>query len=380
MEPGTGKTRTAYELVKSVSDVDYILWLTPFQTKQNLREEIEKCGSFTAELEIVGIESLSNSSRIYLKLMQTLENKICPFIICDESLKIKNIAAKRTRRILEIGSKAEYKLILNGTPLSRNMEDLWAQFEFLSPKILSMDLRRFTNTFCEWVEKKYRQGGRVFKKSYITGHHNVKYLYSLIKHYVYEADLELDLSDMHISRYYDIDNEHAEEYYRLKNEFLDNTDINWKPNFFLEMITKMQHVYTDSNQKFQILERILSEYSNDEKVIVFCKFVRSAEAITLAFPQVTVLTYGKHAYGLNMQDHMAMVFWDKTFDYAQYVQAFHRIYRTGQKSDVVYYYHLHGNIGLDKMIERNIGKKQGLLNAFKSCSVEEMKKQLAEEL
>jgi predicted helicase len=46
MEPGTGKTRTAYELVKSVKS-DYIFWLTPFQTKQNLQDEINKCGGFS---------------------------------------------------------------------------------------------------------------------------------------------------------------------------------------------------------------------------------------------------------------------------------------------------------------------------------------------
>lgn len=38
MEPGTGKTLTAYELVKSVTDCDYILWLTPFQTKRRNNE------------------------------------------------------------------------------------------------------------------------------------------------------------------------------------------------------------------------------------------------------------------------------------------------------------------------------------------------------
>lgn len=42
------------------------------------------------------------------------------FIVCDESLKIKNWDAKRTKRIVQLGSYTEYKLILNGTPLSRN--------------------------------------------------------------------------------------------------------------------------------------------------------------------------------------------------------------------------------------------------------------------
>ena len=39
--PGTGKTRTAIELVKS-TDTDFVLWIVPFQTKTNLQDEIKK--------------------------------------------------------------------------------------------------------------------------------------------------------------------------------------------------------------------------------------------------------------------------------------------------------------------------------------------------
>lgn len=40
MEAGTGKTRAAMELIKSVVDVDLVLWLCPFQTKDNLKVEV----------------------------------------------------------------------------------------------------------------------------------------------------------------------------------------------------------------------------------------------------------------------------------------------------------------------------------------------------
>lgn len=39
MKPGAGKTRVACELIKNVRP-DYVLWLTPFQTKDNLAKEI----------------------------------------------------------------------------------------------------------------------------------------------------------------------------------------------------------------------------------------------------------------------------------------------------------------------------------------------------
>lgn len=56
MEAGTGKTRSAIELIRN-TDADYILWFTPFQTKHNLRTEIEKWGGL--ECDILGTESIS---------------------------------------------------------------------------------------------------------------------------------------------------------------------------------------------------------------------------------------------------------------------------------------------------------------------------------
>ncbi|HEM1112401.1 TPA: helicase SNF2, partial [Listeria monocytogenes] len=39
MKPGSGKTRVACELINDAKP-DYVLWITPFQTKENLEIEI----------------------------------------------------------------------------------------------------------------------------------------------------------------------------------------------------------------------------------------------------------------------------------------------------------------------------------------------------
>ena len=95
MEPGTGKTRAAYELIKSVYGIENIIWLTPFQTKQNLQDEINKCGGLDNVL-IVGIETLSSSDRVYLEIFNIV-NSSNTFLIVDESLKIKNLKFKEER-------------------------------------------------------------------------------------------------------------------------------------------------------------------------------------------------------------------------------------------------------------------------------------------
>lgn len=67
--------------------------------------------------------------------MNLSENKRC-FLIVDESLLIKNPRAYRTENILKIGEKCEYRMILNGTPVSRNEADLFSQFFLLDWRIL----------------------------------------------------------------------------------------------------------------------------------------------------------------------------------------------------------------------------------------------------
>lgn len=70
MEAGTGKTRSAIELIKN-TDADYVLWFTPFQTKENLKIEIDKWGGL--DCDIVGTESIQNSDRIYLEYTKKCE-------------------------------------------------------------------------------------------------------------------------------------------------------------------------------------------------------------------------------------------------------------------------------------------------------------------
>ena len=149
MEAGTGKTRVACELVSAVAGLDLILWIGPLGTLRtrgslpSVPDEIAKWGSLPCETLFIGVESIGASDRIYLDVMSKLKQAKKAFIVVDESLKIKNIEAKRTKRLLALSELAEYKLILNGTPISKNLLDMWAQMQFLSPKILQMNYARF---------------------------------------------------------------------------------------------------------------------------------------------------------------------------------------------------------------------------------------------
>lgn len=379
MEPGTGKTRVALELVRSVPGVDCVLWLAPFRSvgagSEGVKAEVEKWGGVSCEIHYCGIESLSNSDRIYLELYALLEAAERPFIVLDESLKVKNWKAKRTQRVIELGKLAEYKLLLNGTPISRNLLDVWAQMEFLSPRILNMGTAEFKNTFCEYTTMTKRIGNKQIRREWINKYHNVDYLYSMIEHYVYEADLNLTVGQQWIDVPYSIDDEHRVRYTEIKEKYLDNEVLQaMNNNIFLEMTTKMQHTYSCSTQKLDAVDNIIKQHGQG-KVIVFTRFVDSRELLRDRFPNVEVRSIQSEAMSLNLQHKNVTVFFDKTWDYATIDQAMHRTWRTGQRQDC-FFYTLTGDVGLEKMMQKNVDRKCRLLDYFKNKTIEELKKQL----
>lgn len=137
---------------------------------------------------------------------------------------------------------------------------------------------------------------------------------------------------------------------------------------------KMQHEYCCTENKFEQLEKLLKE-TDASRVIVYTKYIVSRLALQKRFPDMQVLSYGKHSLGLNLQKYNTTVYFDKTFDYSQMTQSKFRTYRTGQEDNCTYY-SMTGDVGLEKMINDNIQKKQSLLDYFKKVGAEQIKKEL----
>jgi SNF2 family DNA or RNA helicase len=380
MDAGTGKTRVSLELIKPASP-DLVVWVGPLNTirpKPGIRsviDEIDKWGGFGCETVYTGIESLQQSDRIYLELRNRIAKASTPFIVIDESLTIKNYDAKRTRRMMDLSKMAEFKLVLNGTPLSKNLLDLKPQMDFLSPKILNMSNAEFKNTFCEYTKVTKKINGYKYSKEFITGYANIDHLYSLIRHYVFECDLKLAVKQHYTEKRYEIDEESKKEYTYLKERYLDDETLMWKNNnIFLEMTQKMQHQYCCTPSKFELLDEHFKT-QDEAKTIIFCKYVASREACEKYFPKATVLSYQKEAQGLNLQHLNHTVYFDKIWDLALRTQSIHRTFRTGQEYDCTYL-DMTGDVGLERLIDANIEKKIGMVEYFKGKTKEEIKAEL----
>lgn len=362
---GTGKTKVALDLINSKSNkIDYILWICPFSIKNEIIKERDKWYP-AMKINVVGCETIGSSDRTYLEILKKVATSKT-FIVVDESLKIKNINAKRTRRIIEFGGYAQYKLILNGTPITKNVIDLWAQMEFLSPKILKMSFNQFKNTYCEYYIR-----GRL--KGMVKKQHNIEHLISLIEPYIFDCDLDIEAKKMYYNYFYDVD---IFQYSSLKNELLECiTNID-----FFVLTTKLQQFYT--TYKEEMLKELLGQIN--DQVIIFVKYLDSIPAgankivgdmNTKERKQVIdkfergdfkelYITYGCGSYGLNLQFCRNIIFAEHCFDYSQRIQAEARIYRIGQNYDVNYY-NLWCNVGLEKMIQSSLNKKSNLLNEIK---------------
>ena len=365
MEMGTGKTKVALDLINSKSNkIDYILWICPFSIKNEIIKERDKWYP-AMKIDVVGCETIGSSDRTYLEILKRVTTSKT-FIVVDESLKIKNINAKRTRRIIEFGGYAQYKLILNGTPITKNVIDLWAQMEFLSPKILKMSFNQFKNTYCEYYIR-----GRL--KGMVKKQRNIEHLISLIEPYIFDCDLDIEAKKMYYNYFYDVD---IFQYSSLKNELLECiTNID-----FFVLTTKLQQFYT--TYKEEMLKELLGQIN--DKVIIFVKYLDSIPAgankivgdmNTKERKQVIdkfergdfkelYITYGCGSYGLNLQFCRNIIFAEHCFDYSQRIQAEARIYRIGQNYDVNYY-NLWCNVVLEKMIQSSLNKKSNLLNEIK---------------
>lgn len=374
MDAGTGKTRVALEIVNN-SPCDAVIWVGPLRTIQNTKDEVMKWGGFVIQEHYYGIESIQASDRIYLELLDVIKSYDKPFVVVDESLKIKNAEAKRTKRMLHIGSLVEYKLILNGTPLSRNLMDVWAQMQFLSPLILNMTHSQFKDNFCEYTTITKRVGGKQYSKEFITGFENVDYLYSLIREYVYQCDLRLNITQNYHDVRYCISDEEKSAYNELKDVFLSDEMLEWRNNnIFLEMTQKMQHAYCCSPGKIEAVHNLLKEIPEDS-TLIFCKYIDSRELCEMEFPKAKVLSYQKEAFGLNLQEYNNTIYFDKVWDYALRTQSTRRTYRVGQEYDC-HYYDLTGDVGLESLIDRNISKKISMTEYFKKVTKDQLIKDL----
>lgn len=109
MEMGTGKTRTALEIIVRRCEkgkLDRVVWLCPCSVQSNLKADLDKHSDGWRDIiHVAGIESLSSSVRLYTELLSEMTSKT--MLIVDESNLVKNRLAIRSRRIVALAEHCQ---------------------------------------------------------------------------------------------------------------------------------------------------------------------------------------------------------------------------------------------------------------------------------
>jgi hypothetical protein len=173
-------------------------------------------------------------------------------MVVDESTKIKNHKAKRTKTIMELGRLAMARRIMSGLPTPRSPLDLYSQFDFLDWNILGH--RSFWTFKMRYaVLKKIRFGGRSVEV--IVGYRNVDELNSIIDPYSFRVMKE-DCLDLPKKIYQRRDVELSAEQRRIYDSLIRSATAQIGAEEFVTATTVMTQILR--------LHQVASGFSRDD--------------------------------------------------------------------------------------------------------------------
>lgn len=389
--------------IEKYCPVDYSCWVYVSGDQPSIwsREKRDELKIF-----IFGVESLSieNGRSIQaLEYFQRFHRFMC---VVDESSRIKNYKAQRTKNVIKIGGWADYRMILTGTPVTQGLEDLFGQFRFLNADIVGCkNFTVFKNRYCV-------MGG--FRAKQILGYQFQEHLFDKIRPYVDYVTKEecLDLPEKlrpPAVMVQPTDNQ-KRVMLQLKQEYaMQDGDDQIVVSTVLERMMRFQQIIGGTfpfeedgeyhtkpipggNPKIDGMEELLSGLPETTKVIIWARFVPEIGYIRDALDaeygrDASVEFYGATddaarianvrrfqgdsscrfivsnqtvgGYGQTWTAATYVIYYSNSFSYEDRYQSEDRPHRKGQHHHVTYQ-DIEMAVPEDKMILRAIRKKRDL--------------------
>ena len=298
----------------------------------------------------------------------------------DEAHLIKNRSSQRSKFLLKLACKADYRYILTGTPIGNDqLENIWSLYCFLDPylergrvysRIFGGSYQVFQDRYC--ILNMYHK-----PSSYI----HVKELQEIINEHSYRVKKVdcLDLPEKLPDEIIKVDLSEKKLYKKLATEsaILEYEILAENP---LSRLVKLRQLssgyltYKDDNgvdqllelktEKLSVLEEILEGYPDDKKVVIFAEFKYSIAKIsdllrkmkirfvTLDGEQkdktiwrqfqadkrirVIVCQYQTASAGIDLFASDTIIYYEPTLRSNILEQSRDRIHRTGQKEKCSY--------------------------------------------
>jgi SNF2 family DNA or RNA helicase len=435
---GTGKTFTAINLASArflKDQIQALVVLCPTPIKNVWVEEFESWCPVDYEIAVVnsGAAGKKDAIRLMAKTINGMKVLVAgiealsqgtaadfvrefagchrTMVVADESSKLKNPQSARTKRAVEIARASLFRMIMTGTPITQGIEDLFAQFQFLNPKILRCrSYYVFRNRYCI-------MGG--FENRSIIGYRDSQDLLTKVAPYVHVVKKEdvLDLPDkVYTVRYVEPTKQQTEHIDSLLESFMSEQGQDViEAETILERLTRLQQIiggnfpYEDAvtinprtnkperqyktkpvegkNPKMDETLDILAEIDSKTQVIIWCRFqpeiqqmkerlaaMYGAESVA-EFSGMNVKTRDTEAAQFQSGERRFMVsnqavggmgqtwtaatlviYYSNSFSYQDRKQSEDRAHRKGQTNKVTYV-DLVMNNKYDRMITDAIRKK-----------------------
>lgn len=424
-EPGTGKTLVQIELLieRGVKYACPALIICP----KSIMYEVwyRQLNQFFPDEMICLLDASSNDNRKKLnskKNFYVINYEMVPIIykdldqidwntcILDESTRIKNHTAKRSKAIMKLRDKFKFRSIMTGTPAPNGLLDLFNQIRFLNPMLFGESYYAFRNRYME--QKPWDQWNWYAKNgSYVKIRERIAPI--AVQHKKRDC---IDLPPLvHEKRFTQLSKVQRGHYTDLKADFL--TFISGRvidTPFIITQLMKLRQIcngWIYSDEESLIIEQFCPKYDEllnvleeigDAQVIVFTHFRQTAQIVLSNLEtdgysvncitgsdseklkkeklsnfqwgnyQILVGNVGVLAHGLNLQFCSNVIFYELDFNLENFEQALQRIERIGQKNKMTAYYLLCSGT-LETYI---LNKLKAKIDVNRQLDVEELKRSI----
>ena len=315
MEMGTGKTLVSLvrilDLIRS-GEISSALVVAPKSALGAWERDIEKFNDLDRDV-LREVITLVNYDKVWRGGDKSPYNRPYGCIVLDEGHNIKNRTSRRAEFLLKIATKAKYRYLLTGTPISNGqLENVWSLYCFLDPYIVRgrvysrifrehferVAVGEYKGTYYEFLDRYCLLNQYHKPESYI----NVRELQTLINEYSYrvkKADC-LDLPEKLPDEIVYVDLKEKSLYKKLATEsaILEYDILAENP---LSRLVKLRqlcsgHIKTETElievkqEKIEVLQELIESYPEDKKLVIFAEFRHSIK-ITCDFLEKTNVSY-----------------------------------------------------------------------------------------
>jgi len=248
--------------------------------------------------------------------------------VVDESTRIKNPKAIRTKACIKAGRASSYKRILTGTPVTQSPLDLYSQFDFLGDDILGFSSYfAFKARYAITMRRTNKRGGKTWFYDEIIDFCNLDELTEKIDPYSYRVTKKecLDLPNKQYSQVrVTMSKDQKKIYEDMKASFRAELDegVTITAPLALTRLLRLQqilggfvndefsetHVIPGKNPKLDALMYDLEDVPDDVSVGIWARFRAEIECITDKLKEV----YGKGSAasyygGVKTEDRMKII-------------------------------------------------------------------------